>query len=175
MPVNVLFNLARLLDERRRAGRAARLWARLLERRDELPEVYAAIVCERAGGACPERPVERRLPAAVAALFPIAPGTDVDRLLERSVHVVHRMEPRRAAGVDATLYELDVGAVLAIDGTVELAIARPGPDWTPARLAEALGEPLVIAPAEGGRLHTYGAGVSALVRDGAVAELWLGR
>ena len=176
-PINVLFNLARVLDERRRAGRAARLWARLLERRDELPEVYALIVCERAGGAgpCPDRTARRRLPGSVAALFPVVPGTSVERLLERSVRLVHRMEPRRAAGVDATLYELDVGSVLAIGDTVELAVARPGPDWTPARLAETLGEPLVIAPTDGGRLHTYGAGVSALVRDGAVAELWLGR
>ena len=178
-PENVVFNLARLLDERERRAAADALWSRLAAVHESLPGPYADIVCARVAestscgarvGAGPVDP-----PAAVAALFPVRPGASLesDDVRERTAGWRRRRE--RVAELDVTRLEGPDAWVLAFGDAVELARAAPGDEWSIAALERLIGPPRIVMPAAGGRLRGYGRALAIRVRGDGALEIWWSR
>jgi len=180
--VNVLYNLARVLDERRREGRASAVYERLSERLSEVPPVFAHRICDRVPAAAACTALARAgASASVAATgpgvnwFPVPPGTPVSRVLERSPSVAREVRRLDMNGIAVARIEIQDGFLLALNGVVEVAAMRPSSPLADDQLIEKLGEPQVVLAAGADRLQAFAGGVSARVRGGDVNELWLAR
>lgn len=170
------YNLAQVLEERGRGGRAQAVWGTLLDRLEALPPPYRLTVCRRAGdeAACAvaagrEQALPWRLPATL--------GMD---LLDKSA--------RAKAGLDAwARVPFDWGkpgmqghiylgpngdSVLELDGYVEVAVLGRADLGEVSQLLACCGEPSLKRPVAGGEVWAYGPLQAVLVREGRVVEVW---
>ena len=173
---NIIYNYARLLDERGRRGMAGTYWQKLSDVLPELPLSYQHIVCQRLAeqSQCDKLATNNEV-AQPAAAVPIQHGSDIDSPDVKKILAQWGQPIERHLGtIDARIYVHPEGnSLLAIDGVVELITLKQ----TSLKLAEELkqefGLPLVDMPVGADRIWSYGPQWSALIKDRLVEEIWL--
>lgn len=175
---NIVYNYARLLENRGLHGQAAVYWRTLIERTDNLPAVYRQLICK----AVPENAACKASPAGFSARednwrIDIAPGDDIDLTANRR-KLEAWGEPMKDAlnGIDAVIYRHPNGkSLLAIDRIVELvSIKHHGFDFKDHLLSTA-GPPRVTFPLRSDEIWSYGPTWSAVIHGSAVKEIWIAR
>jgi len=176
-PENLLFNFARMLDNRGRDDTATQYWQRLYQRLDSLPQAYQAQVCFRLQkNNCLEN-TQRDTPW-ITSDIPL--GKDI-RYPEVKQYLGQRWNAgsppaKTLVGLQAQVFLNDMGdSLLALDNHLEMMIVRNvSPEYSSLRnLQNEFGMPQVSLPVAGGQLHSFGSGWSALVQNKKVVEIWV--
>lgn len=168
----VRFNLARLLEQRGRGGKAARHWDELAGQISELPERIATQVCRKRPPSCagevgqdggPWRPT-------------VAVGTDLlDDTAAASKVENWRRIPFDWAGeppMSGNLYVDTDQSLLELDGIVEMAAFQPPGDRSSSQLRQRFGQPHGKRRLSSGEVWSYG-GWAARLDDDRVREIWI--
>ncbi|MGI9301988.1 MAG: M48 family metalloprotease [Gammaproteobacteria bacterium] len=170
---NVVFNLARLLEERGRKDQSLLYWGRLRTRLEELPAPYREIVCRKTGEPC-DAATAVRLRERLRQQIPVPAGADIDTETSRRQLQHWRRDSLRLGPVVTDMFSAPNGdSLVAIDHHVELIVLTEQPFNTVRQLTDCCGEPLIRMPAAHGEIWSYGPDASALVDGGVVREIWL--
>lgn len=175
---NIVYNYAKLLDNRGRHGMANSYWKKLIAVLPDLPMSYQFIVCQRLA----KQPTCKNPPNSSTATHPtnnvkVQHGEDVDapqvkKILESWGDPI----TRNLGAIDTSIYLHPQGnSLLAIDGVIELISIKQTTLKLAQELKQELGPPLVDMPIGADRIWSYGPQWSALVRDGQVKEIWLAK
>lgn len=178
-----LYNLARILDDRDRAGAARSTWSALVARAAELSPEQRRVVCERVpdAAACrtPAPPTERAcrsdklpwaLPAPVGADLMEKPDTAQRYFAGWQVQPFD-WEQR---GMKGHIYRDAAGTtVLDLDGYARMVALRGPTLGDAAQLLARCGPPVAKQVVAGGELWSYGPGWAAWVQGGELREIWV--
>lgn len=178
------FNLARLLDERDRNGKALATWNILAERAAELSLEQRQVLCERIPhhNACqtqtpPTEPACQgdKLPWTL----PVAVGVDLKKPNTAQRHfdgwrtLPFDWEQREMNG---NIYRSPSGTtVLDLDGSVKMVALRGPTLGDTAQLLARCGHPVAKQTVAGGELWSYGPRWAAWVQAGNLREIWVAR
>ena len=176
-PENLLFNFARMLDDRGRDDTATQYWKKLYQQLDSLPRPYQSQVCFRLQKeACLEPAAKKspwitdNLPLGVDIRYP-----EVKSYLDANWNGT-TLPAKALAGLHAQVFQNKKGdSLLALDNHIEMMILRdvPAPYRYLKDLRREFGLPLASLPVAGGQLHSFDSGWSALVQDQKVVEIWI--
>ena len=177
-PLSVRYNLAVLVEERGRSGKAQALWKALGKDVAGLPTPFRQPVAKKAGVTLPKEEAARG-DATLPWKPPVEVGTD---LLEG------KARDRFSSGWDPITFEWgsealaghiyrkpDGTAVLDLDDFVEMVVFRGKNLGSAETLLKQCGKPAMERHVGGGTLFGYGPQWAALVRDGKVQEVWVSR
>jgi len=190
VPDNLLFNFARMLDNRGRDDTATQYWQQLHDRLATLPPTYQTQVCFRLqrDNNCTTR--ENINPPWITD--EILNNSDMQSVLqniqERDIRYpevknylkqywnIKSPPPKTLPGLQAQVFINDEGnSLLALDNHIEMMIVRNVPpefrDLT--ALQKNFGTPQVSLPVPGGQLLSFDSGWSALVQNRKVVEIWI--
>jgi len=176
-PDNLLFNFARMLDDRGRDDTAAQYWQRLYRRLDSLPPAYQAQVCFRLQKNCCWENSQRAAPWLTSGI-PLGKDIrypDVQSYLKK-IWNTGSPSKKKLVGLEAQVFLNDRGdSLLALDNHIEMMIVRnvPSDYRSLIDLQEEFGAPQVSLPVAGGQLHSFSSGWSALVQNEKVVEVWV--
>ncbi len=175
-PLSIFYNLAQLLELRKRAD-ATELWQQLALDAANLPPPIRELVCEKS--ACPS--ISSKIPKNSWNL-PVELGVSVeyDELASNTLSEWQKMPEKGhrlyEKKINETIYEHPNGSVsvLALDGTVEMVVLKKLEKMTLGELADYCGQPLSVRELVNGRVWTcdYWA---ALVVGEQVIEVWVVR
>lgn len=178
-PACVAYNLARVLEERGREGKARAVWASLIPQAAALPAPHRQVVCQRAGdaAACGAASAAANQGRSLPWSLPVKPGLD---LLADRAGADHPLAgwtrfafDWRHPGLHGHVYTGPDGAsVLELDGFVEMVVVRPAPSSTVAGVLACCGMPTGKRALAHGELWAYDPHWAVLVRDGHVREVW---
>ena len=172
---NLLFNFARMLDERGRDNTARKYWERLYEKLDTLPIPYQLQVCHRLQVEDCKESSTIESPWLNNTLLPI--GEDIRQskaaqyLKRRWTELPQKVLPN----LNAQVFTNDQGdRLIALDSYIEMMIIRniPSKFASYAALQNEFGTPQASLPVAGGQLLSF-SGWSALIRDEKVIEIWI--
>jgi len=176
-PDNLLFNFARMLDDRGGGDTAIQYWQRLYQRLDRLPLAYQLQVCFRLQkNSCSEQSqgdtpwVASDIPLGMDIRYP-----EIQSYLKKNWNA-GSPSTKKLVGLEAQIFLNNRGdSLLVLDNHIEMMIARNVfPEYRSlASLQNEFGAPLVSLPVAGGQLHSFSSGLSALVQNGKVVELWV--
>ncbi len=173
---NLLFNFARMLDDRGRDDTAAKYWELLYEKLDTLPVPYQSQVCFRLhrvecvkSESAIESPwLDKDLPIGKDLRQP-GVRSDLNRIWSGL--------PRKdLPNLGAQVFVNDQGdRLIALDNYIEMMIVKNIPSRLSSHIAlrNEFGTPLASLPVAGGQLLSFSAGWSALVRDEKIVEIWI--
>ncbi len=173
---NIIYNYARLLEQRGRHGQAKQYWHRLKDKFDNLPRNYQIMVCRElvddpeCGNAIPEFRVRHQ-----QWDLDIKPGDDIDSaMIRKKLSDWGQPFKESLAAIDAVVYRHPNGnAVLAIDGIIELvSIKQHGFDFKD-HLRQVSGSPMVELDTGTEEIWSYGEQWSAVISDNVVREIWI--
>jgi len=180
---NIIYNMARMLDDRGRDDAAQRYWKTLLERRDKLPAVYRERACVRMGldeNACNKNIKPLANKAWPARNVPVS--VDVREKRAKKCLRQHWTPDVLARDVGDTAIRIYTdqyaNEAIVIDNYVEVYLKRDialnSEYGTVERLADQFGDFLTSQPTgiKGQALYKF-QGASALVVNGYVQELWI--
>jgi len=177
VPENLLFNFARMLDNRGRDDTATQYWQRLYQRLDSLPPAYQAQVCFRLQkNNCLESSqhvspwVTDDIPLGKDIRYP-----DVQSYLKQNWNT-GSAPAKTLVGLQAQVFLNDSGdSLLALDSHLEMMIVRNVSEEfrSLTNLQNEFGMPQVSLPVAGGQLHSFNSGWSALVQNNRVVEIWV--
>lgn len=176
-PDNLLFNFARMLDNRGRDDTAIQYWQRLYQRLDSLPPAYQAQVCFRLQKKNCMQDGKRDTPW-VTSDIPLGEDIrypEVQRYLKQNWNA-DSPPAKTLVGLQSQVFLNDRGdSLLALDHHIEMMIVRNvSPEYRSlANLQNEFGNPQVSLPVPGGQLHSFSSGWSALVHDNKVIEIWV--
>jgi len=174
---NLLFNFARMLDERGRDNTATQYWERLYDRIETLPPSYQSQVCVRLSkGNC--RTSARESSPWNTDRIPL--GKDI-RLPEIRSYLQKnwgsRLIPSKTLpNLQAQVMINDQGnSLIALDNQIEMMILRDIPSQysTLSALQRQFGLPEVALPVASGHLLSFRDGWSAYLQDNEVREIWI--
>lgn len=176
-PDNILYNLAQLLTERGRHGQALVYWRLLKDRYENLPEVYASIVCHELQKSDPCNGIANpNVFSQPNWVLPTSLGTDVDSPIARKELEGWSRSNSRIGPLNVDILLNGRGdSVLAIDHRVEMVSLGDSSIKDAAELEARIGEPALVMPMSQGTLWSYGPAWSALLQDGQIAEIWVAR
>jgi tetratricopeptide (TPR) repeat protein len=171
-PLSILYNRARLLEERKRSG-ADEIWQQLAQQAAELPAPIRSLVCEKQ--VCPAR----QFPKKIWEL-PVALGVFVEydelafktlsqwQKLPKKGHRLYEKE------INETIYQHPDGIadVLALDGSVEMVVLKKFDNITVNELADYCGQGLRQSPVVNGIILSC-SHWAALVVENKVKEVWV--
>ena len=180
---NVIFNMARMLDDRGRDDTAEHYWNMLLSRRDSLPVVYQDRVCKRMNVSLNEcRQGIERVAATPWPAENIPVGIDVREANAQQCLDQHWKGKLLKRDVGETFIRIYTderhNEAIAIDHFLEVYLKRdipPGSEFgTIDRIMNKFGDYLSSQPigTTGRALYKF-PGASALVHNGYVKELWI--
>jgi len=176
-PLNVVFNYARMLDDRGRTDSSIPHWEYLLENIVELPYPYRKQVCIRLRiGDCPDKS-SLNFPY-ISDSIPI--GIDT-RYAEAQLYLSSKWKgktiPEKVLhGLRSQVYLNEDGdSLLTLDNRIEMMILRniPPDIKTLADLQLRFGMPHVSLPLGIRQLLSYNSGWSAVVEKDKVVEIWI--
>ena len=177
VPDNLLFNFARMLDNRGRDDTATQYWQRLYRRLDSLPQAYQAQVCFRLRkNSCLEKSqkdspwLTSEIPLGKDIRYP-----EVQSYLKKKWNS-GSLPAKTLVGLQAQVFFNEQGdSLLALDNHIEMMIVRNMPPKysSLASLQKEFGIPQVSLPVPGGQLHSFNSGWSALVQNEKVVEIWV--
>ena len=174
-PSNLLYNFARMLDNRGRDDTAKQYWQLLHTRLNTLPLAYQEQVCFRLNLECDTKQedspwVRKDLPLDKDIRYP-----EVKKYLTDNWNANPTPE-KTLPGLQAQVFSNDDGdSLLALDNNIEMMIIRNVPPKYRdlADLIQHFGEPQIFIPVASGQLLGFGSGWSALVRNKKIAEIWV--
>ena len=176
-PDNLLFNFARMLDDRGRDDTATQYWQRLYQRLESLPLAYQAQVCFRLQkNNCLEN--NQRDSPWITSDIPLGKDIrypEVQSYLNKNWNTGSPPD-KTLIGLQAQVFLNEQGdSLLALDNHLEMMIVRNvSPKYSSlANLQSEFGIPQVSLPVAGGQLHSFNAGWSALVKNEKVVEIWV--
>ncbi len=168
----VQYNLARLLENRGRAGQAEAHWRQLAGQSHRLPARLRPLVGRHAGADCKRRPTNGAQPGWRP---PLPIGTD---LLAEEKASKHLDAWKRLAfdwpgetRVSGHVYSTKGQALLDLDGVVEMAVLQ-GEGAGKAVDAATAASGATVRRLSNGEVHSYD-GWAVWVQDGAIKELWV--
>ena len=174
---NLLYNFARMLDERGRDDTATQYWQRLYEHLDDLPLAYRAQVCHRLRKEQCAGQSKRAFPKGDINI-----PLDMDiRYPEMKRHIQSHWNfdstpAKLLPGLNAQIFFNKYGdSLLALDNHMEMMILRniPARFQSIAALQAEFGDPVVSLPAQDGQVMSFSEGWSAVIRNSEVKEIWL--
>ncbi|RKZ77678.1 MAG: hypothetical protein DRR19_27600 [Candidatus Parabeggiatoa sp. nov. 1] len=165
-PLSVLYNMAKLLELRKRTG-ADKLWQRLARQVADLPAPIRRIVCEKT--ACP-RPSRQKAPKASWEL-PVKLGIDTRR--HKTLRQWQKSE-MKLYDLYEQIYQHPNGKaeVLALRELVEMVVLKKLEQFTRDDLADYCGQPLRLSRVMNGTLWSCDHW-TALIVDEKVKEVWV--
>jgi len=175
-PDNLLFNFARMLDNRGRDDTATQYWQTLNRRLDKLPDAYQKQVCFRLKTNCskeqePDSPwIKETIPLRKDIRYPV-----VQNYLTQSWSA-NSPPAKTLPGLKAQVFKNDQDdSLLTLDNHIEMMILRnvPAQYKSLANLQKTFGTPQVSLPVAGGQLLSFNSGWSALVKNKQVVEVWI--
>ena len=174
-PANLLFNLARMLDNRGRESTAKHYWQVLHDRLKELPPAYQSHVCFRLEEECTADAVDspwlnESLPLGRDIRYP-----DIKKYLAKYWNVDH-IPAKQLPGLYAEVFTNDKGdSLLALDHHIEMMILRNIPDKyrNINSLQDKFGVPKVALPLADGQILSFNTAWSAYVENEQVKEIWV--
>lgn len=180
---NIIYNMARMLDDRGRDDTAEHYWTRLLERRNKLPRVYRERTCIRMNMS--KKECHTGLGVVSAKPWPVTHipiGVDVrDQYAKQclSQHWQGRTLERSVGETQIKIFtDQHNNEVIALDNFLEVYLKRDvglaTEFGTVDRISKEYGSYLSSQPAgiDGLALYKF-RGASALVHNGYVKELWI--
>jgi hypothetical protein len=177
-PLSTRYNLAVLVEERGRSGKAQALWKALAKDAARLPAPFRRIVAKKAGVTLPIEEAGRA-DATLPWKPPVQVGTDLlegkarDRFSSGWIPIPFDWGSEALAG---HIYRKPDGtAVLDLDDFVEMVVFRGKKLGSVESLLKQCGKPAVERHVGGGTLFGYGPKWAALVRYGKVEEVWISR
>jgi predicted Zn-dependent protease len=176
-PACVTYNLARILEERGREGKAREVWASLVPRAAALSSPYRRVVCQHADdeAAC-QAGAAAKQDQALAWSLPVSPGQTLPKLDAANDPLAGWTRfgfNWRQSGLDGSIHIGPNGAsVLELDGVVEMVVSRPAKPEPVGVLAACCGSPTTKRMIAGGEVWSFGPRRAVLVRDGQVQEVW---
>jgi len=175
---NIVFNYAKILDEKGKKDEAEAFWRRLAKHQNSMPPVYQVLVCERLKlkKSCRSEILEAGA-SATGWELEISPGDDIDsRKTRRILSDWNKPLSRRFGQVEAQIYRNQSGdALLAVDSIVAMIVVRQHGISFSEQLRQQHGDPLVETMLNGYTLWSYGPQWSAMLRGESVDELWMAR
>ncbi len=173
----VLFNLARLHQERNRFGKAEVYWTRLNEQITTLPAAYRYQVCTGLGIDC-QMPGELQstIPDALndLAKFPLHPGYSLQDDQVKSLVSATQWTRLQVQEIEVTIIKSENITGFALDGVLELVRYQSPHLQTVERVIAQL-MPLDTSMLGTYRVVRYTSGLSVLEREGEPVELWVTR
>jgi tetratricopeptide (TPR) repeat protein len=177
-PAAALYNLAVLLEKRKRTGEARAVWERLASRTGEIPGVYEGAVCDGIGARVPVcLHAEPRQPPALPWPLPVQIGSDLlkqdsaGRRIKNWEKIEYDWQNRMIRG---HIYISPGGSsVLAVNDFVEMVVLKGDDFGTMAALVGKCGRPWHQTDVYAGELWSYGPKWSVLVKDGKISEVWV--
>ena len=176
---NLIYNFARMLDDRGRDNTADGYWQNLYDNRHQLPAVYRDQVCFRLsyeqcnGVNTSESPWPRiNLPLERDIRY-----ADMQEMLSENWSN-NSIDPKLLPGVKAEIFFNEQGdSLLALDNHIEMMILRDIPaSYRPLdEFLTTFGDPLVSLPLADGTLLSFDNAWAAVVRDGNVEEVWISK
>ncbi len=176
-PACVIYNLARILEERGREGKAREVWASLVPRAAALPSPYRRVVCQHADdeAAC-QAGAAAKQDQALPWSLPVSPGQTLPKpdAADDPLAGWTRFDfDWRQSGLEGSIHIGPNGAsVLELDGVVEMVVSRPAQPEPVSALAACCGSPTTKRKIAGGEVWSFGPRRAVLVRDGRVQEVW---
>ncbi len=176
---NLLYNFARMLDDRGRDDTANLYWQRLYQNLAQLPAVYRDQVCYRLRKEQCEVTLKQPTPWQRIDL-PV--GKDI-----RYAEVQNKLKKNWSVGSPPAKLLPDLKAqiffnqqqdsILALDNHMEMMILRniPSQYQTLPGLLEAFGNPLVSLPLADGQVLSFDDQWSAVIKNGSVIEVWVSK
>ncbi|MEN8216450.1 MAG: M48 family metalloprotease [Pseudomonadota bacterium] len=171
-PLSIFYNLARLLDERKRAG-ADDIWQQLAQQAAKLPAPIRGIVCEKY--VCPAREFPKKiwdLPVALGVLV------EYDDLASKTLSQWQKL-PKKGhrlyeKQINETIYYHPDGRaeVLVLDGLVEMVVLRKFDSLAVNELGGYCGQALRQSPVVNGVIWSCDHW-AALVVENKVEEVWV--
>ncbi|OAD21099.1 hypothetical protein THIOM_003145 [Candidatus Thiomargarita nelsonii] len=162
-PLSVLYNTARLLEERGRTG-ADEIWERLAQKVAELPKPIRDIVCKKA-----DCPVQRYPSKKATWDLPVKLGVRAKR--NKTLHKWQKL-PFRLFKIREQIYQHPDVDVLALRGRVEMVVLKELGNLTIKDLPNYCGQPLRQRDVVSGTLWTCD-DWAALVVGSGVKEIWV--
>ena len=176
---NLIYNFARMLDDRGRDNTADGYWQNLYDNRHQLPAVYRDQVCfrlsyEQCNGVNTSNSPWGRINLPLERDIRYA---DMQEMLSEDWSA-SSIDPKLLPGVKAEIFFNEQGdSLLALDNHIEMMILRDIPaSYRPLDdLLATFGEPLVSLPLADGTLLSFDNAWAAVVRDGIVEEVWISK
>jgi tetratricopeptide (TPR) repeat protein len=180
---NIIYNMARMLDDRGRDDTAERYWMMLLEQRSKLPRVYRERTCIRMSMSKKECHAGSEIVSPKAwPVSHIPIGIDVRESYAKqclSEHWQGQILERNVGETQVKIYtDKSKNEVIALDNFLEVYLKRDvglaSEFGTVDRISNVYGSYLSSQPAgvDGLALYKF-RGASALVHNGYVKELWI--
>jgi tetratricopeptide (TPR) repeat protein len=166
-PLSILYNMAKLLELRKRTG-ADNLWQRLARQMADLPIPIRRIVCEKT--ACPQLPRQK------------VPKANWDLPVKLGIDTSHNKTLRNWQKSQMKLYDLyeqiyqhpdGTTEVLALREQVEMVVLKKLKHITPDDLPNYCGQPLHQRRITNGTLWTCHNNWAAWIIDERVKEVWI--
>lgn len=187
---NLLFNFARMLDNRGRDDTATQYWQQLHDRLSTLPQAYQSQVCfrlQRDDNCTTQQKVN---PPWIKAEILNDPEMQsaMQQIQERDIRYpevksylkqhwnANSPPPKTLPGLHARVFINEAGdSLLALDNHIEMMIVRNvSPEFRDLNtLQKNFGTPQVSLPVPGGQLLSFDSGWSALVQNQKVVEIWI--
>ena len=171
-PLPVLFNLARMMEQRSRASQALEYWNQLYIRRNNLPEIYRQVVCEKAqGGPCDA-------PGHAVSQSNIAEAL-IGRSVDGQADNTSQNWQLRRFNVDTTAVRLldDSAGVqfLELDDHLEIVIVEARKEVNLPDFERLTGSPVAVWPMARGEIRIYPGQIVTIVEDGRIVSAWWSR
>ncbi len=174
-PVFVIYNLARMHQERERYGKAKEYWDRLYARLPELPLAYQYQVCAVVELDCLMEEATASFDVGLpngTEFYPFQPGAPLDvnalKLALPDAELVH-WQIQELIGVTITRGQ---STAFVLDGVIEMVRHESG--FSEFEGLDISGQlPLDIELLAHGSVHRYPGGVSLVEREGKFTELWV--
>lgn len=177
-PVCVTYNLAQILEERGREGKAKTVWAGLVQRLAELPAPHRQIICQKVGNSTPcGADITAQTAKELPWPLPVSPGLMLPSKQDDPKHPLagwtHLRFDWHQPGMEGYIHTDHNGAsVLELDGVVEMVVTRPVKPESVSTPAACCGTPTAKRTVTNGEIWSFGPHHAALIRDGQVQEWW---
>ncbi|MBU0995334.1 MAG: hypothetical protein KJ737_22790 [Proteobacteria bacterium] len=127
-PVSIQYNLARLLEKRKRNGEAMSVFKKLAEHPENLPNPFRLAVCEKVEGKSIPSPPPSTAPLPLSFKMPAKIGQDLqeDKEIQKQISNWERISFAWQNGmIKGDIYTLPDGTkILAVNGFVEMLIIK---------------------------------------------------
>lgn len=174
------YNLARILDDRDRAGQARATWSALAARATDLSPEQRRVLCERVpdAAACrtPPRPAERACRSdKLPWVLPVPAGTDLIKEPNYLAGWRSQAFDWEQRGMNGHIYRDAAGTtMLDLDDYVRMVALRGPTLGDTAQLLARCGPPVAKQAVAGGEIWSYGSGLAAWVQGSELREIWVG-
>jgi len=171
---SVLFNLARLYEERARNRQAKKYWTKLFNMKARLPEPIYIIACRKIHKSRNCARDNNKKYAHAPIKKQLRSGDNIKQRKTSDILKNWRHQHEEIGPLPVDLFLSDNGnAYLAIDNTITMAIIKNHSNKSTKQLLDCCGKPSIIKNLGDLELWSYGSDWSALIDNNKVSEYWV--